>query len=209
MDDRTPAGLVRMDLTLLERRAFYEDAARAAAFATHQIQRYASTNPALAADAAWAASDTLHLAARILRNPHLRRAADTYDRAARMPYGRVPAPTPAGNALRTAARLMAMAGIITDHDTLTALLAITALIQLADAIARLRAAQRYPAQAEAARTATGQLTDAEAALPADQINLGLTGFAPNGVRPNQVTPGGNSPGPDVAPDRPRPNRPHL
>ena len=36
----------------------------------------------------------------------LHRAADAYDRAARQPYGRVPAPTPAGNQLRHAARLL-------------------------------------------------------------------------------------------------------
>lgn len=34
----------------------------------------------------------------------LRRAADDYDRAARQPWGRIPAPTPAGNQLRHAAR---------------------------------------------------------------------------------------------------------
>ena len=40
-------------------------------------------DPAEAADAAWAAADMLHVAARALRDPHLRCAADSYDRAAR------------------------------------------------------------------------------------------------------------------------------
>ncbi|MEO3829353.1 hypothetical protein [Actinomadura sp. B10D3] len=99
------------DLTTEERQAFYDDAARAAAHATAQIRRSLATNPFAAQDACWAASDTLHAAAEATGNRHLRRAADTYDRAARAPYGRIPQPTPAGNALRTAARPIA------DHAT--------------------------------------------------------------------------------------------
>jgi hypothetical protein len=40
------------------------------------------TDRAGGADAAWAAADTLHMAARALRSPALRQAADAYDRAA-------------------------------------------------------------------------------------------------------------------------------
>ena len=40
------------------------------------------------ADAAWAAADTLHAAAAALGSRVLRQAADSYDRAARAPYGR-------------------------------------------------------------------------------------------------------------------------
>ena len=55
-----------------------------------------------AADAAWATSDTLHVAAAVLGSRILRQAADAYDRAARSPYGRVPQPTLAGNQLEHA-----------------------------------------------------------------------------------------------------------
>ena len=61
-----------------------------------QIRHLAATNPAAAADAAWAAADTLHAAAAALRSRVLRQVADSYDRAARAPYGRIPSPTPAG-----------------------------------------------------------------------------------------------------------------
>ena len=56
------------------------------------------------ADAAWAATDTLHAAAQALRSPMLRCAAVGYDRAARAPFGRVPSRTRKGDQLRAAAR---------------------------------------------------------------------------------------------------------
>ena len=94
-------------LTAADRHAVWEHAARVAAEATAQIRAMAGTNPAAAADAAWAASDTLHAAAAALGSDVLRQAADAYDRAARAQYGRIPAPSPAGNQLRQAARLIA------------------------------------------------------------------------------------------------------
>src|SRR5882672_248389 len=54
---------------------------RVATEATAQIR----ANPAAAADAAWAASDTLHVAAAALGSSILRQAADAYDHAARAP----------------------------------------------------------------------------------------------------------------------------
>jgi len=56
-----------------------------AADATAQIHALVGTDPAAAADAAWAASDTLHTAAAALGSRVLRQAADAYDRAARAP----------------------------------------------------------------------------------------------------------------------------
>ena len=70
----------------------------------------AGDDPGAAADAAWATSDTLHAAAAALGSRILRQAADAYDRAARAPYGRTPAPTPAGDGLRRAARLLSAYG---------------------------------------------------------------------------------------------------
>ncbi|MGI8333605.1 relaxase/mobilization nuclease domain-containing protein [Actinomadura scrupuli] len=148
------------DFTHEERQAFYNDAAGAAAYATAQLRRYLAFNPHAAQDACWAASDTLHVAARALRNPHLRKAADAYDRAARAPYGRIPKPTPAGNGLRTAARLMAMAGLIGDQNTVAILMLVTNLITLIDTIAQLRQTQQRAAQATAARTAADHLRNA-------------------------------------------------
>ena len=62
--------------------------------AAEHIRRCAYTDPAAAADAAWAAADTLHVAARALRNPVLRCAADAYDRAARAAVRPHPRPQP-------------------------------------------------------------------------------------------------------------------
>src|SRR5258708_34343075 len=92
--------------------------AREAAAATEHIRRCARSDPRQAADAAWAAADTLHIAAQVLQNPQLRRAADSYDRAARAQYGRIPCRTPAGSQLRAAARLMALFGDINGSVTL-------------------------------------------------------------------------------------------
>ena len=64
------------------------------------IRRCADSDPAGAADAAWAAADTLHVAARALHSPALRRAADSYGRAARACYGRIPSASREGNRLR-------------------------------------------------------------------------------------------------------------
>jgi hypothetical protein len=86
----------------------------------------------------------------------LRQAADTYDRAARVPYGRIPRPTPAGNSLRRAARLLATTTAVTD-DTLALVTLVTRLAALAEAVAELRFAQRRAAQAAAARHAAKQL----------------------------------------------------
>ena len=76
--------------------------------------------PDSAADAAYAASDVLHVAA-ALGSRTLRRAADDCDRAARQPYGRIPSPTPAGNQLRHAARLISAYAYLTQDRTLTPL----------------------------------------------------------------------------------------
>ena len=78
------------ELTAEERNAVWDHATRAAADAAAQIRSLAWTDPAAAADAAWATSDTLHVAAAVLGSRILRQAADAYDRAARSPYGRIP-----------------------------------------------------------------------------------------------------------------------
>jgi len=143
--------------TAAERDAIYGHAAHQAARAAEHIRHCAHGDPGQAADAAWAAADTLHIAARALGSRVLRHAADAYDRAARTPYGRTPHRTRDGDALRTAARVMALTATITGDTTLAAIALIAKLAALAAAVAELRQAQQHAAQAAAARTAAEHL----------------------------------------------------
>jgi hypothetical protein len=149
----SPTGV----FTAAERSAVYEHAARAARDAAQQIRHHAATDPGAAADAAWAAADTLHAAASALGNPELRRAADAYDHAARCAHGRLPRPTLTGNSLRTAGRILSAAAIATGDPVLAQLRLILQLAALTEAVIDLRAAQRHAAQAAAARTAAERL----------------------------------------------------
>ncbi len=143
--------------TATERNAIYRHASRQAVAAAEHVRRCSATDPGAAADAAWAAADTLHIAARVLRNPALRCAADTYGRAARAPYGRTPRRTRNGEQLRTAARLMALIDDVTGDPTLAFVVLIANLVALAAAVADLRQAQQHAAQAAAARQAAQHL----------------------------------------------------
>lgn len=143
--------------TAPQRDAIYRHAARQAAAATEHIRRCAMTDPAAAADAAWAAADALHVAARALRNRHLRCAADSYDRAARAPYGRIPWRSRDGDQLRRTARMIALGGNLAEDTTLMAIALMAQLAALAVAVAELRQAQQHAAQAAAARTAAAHL----------------------------------------------------
>jgi len=147
--------------TAPERDAIYAHAARQAQIAAEHIRRCAAGDPGQAADAAWATADTLHTAARALGNPGLRRAADSYDRAARAGYGRIPRASRDGRQLRGAARLMALTGSgLSAGTTLATVTLIANLVALAVAVAELREAQRHAAQASAARAAASHLHDA-------------------------------------------------
>ncbi len=143
--------------TVPERNAIFEHAARQARAAAEHIRCSARSDPPAAAGAAWAAADTLHIAARALRSPELRRAADSYDRAARARHGRIPRATREGNQLRAAARLMTLAGQITGDTTLVTVALVANLVALAAAVAELREAQQHAARAAAARAAVSQL----------------------------------------------------
>ncbi|MGH3218506.1 MAG: hypothetical protein ACRDPY_07215 [Streptosporangiaceae bacterium] len=155
-------------LTAEERNAAWDHATRAAADAAAQIRAMARTDPAAAADAAWAASDTLHVAAAVLGSRILRRAADAYDRAARPPYGHIPPPSPAGNRLREAARLLSAFACLTGDHSMTCIVLITRLAALAEAVAELRDAQRNAAQAVAASATAEQLYAAARPAPPAQ-----------------------------------------
>jgi hypothetical protein len=140
-----------------EQNAIFDHAARQARLAAEHLRLAARGDPGTGADAAWAAADALRVAARVLNNPELRCAADSYDRAARAQFGRIPHATDAGKQVRAAARLMAVAGRTTGEATLFAVALIANLADLALAVAELRQAQRHATQAAAARAAASHL----------------------------------------------------
>jgi hypothetical protein len=203
----------RNPLTAADRSAWWDHAARVAAEAAAQIR----TDPAAAADTAWATSDALHVAAAALGSRILRQAADAYDRAARAPYGRIPAPTPAGNGLRQAARAMSAFAYLTSDRTLMPVILITRLAALAEAVAGLRESQQRAAQAAAALAAAERLH--AAARPAlatrpHAASLAATSFpgSPVPLRPAEPAPGQHgadqpAPRPVRRPGPPRPRGP--
>ena len=143
-----------------ERDTIYQHASRQAARAAEHIRHCSYSDPAAAADAAWAAADTLHVAARALRSPVLRCEADAYDRAARAGHGRIPRRSHEGDRLRATARLLAMAGDVAGDATLLTAALVANLAALAAAVAELRQAQQHAAQAAAARLAAEHMNTA-------------------------------------------------
>jgi hypothetical protein len=198
----------------------WEHAARAADDAATQIRLLAGSDPAAAADAAWAAGDTLHVAAAALGSRILRQAADAYDRAARAPYGRIPRPSPAGNRLRQAARLISAFAFVSGDHSLSQIALITRLAALAEAVCVLRQSQQRAAQAASALTAAQRLHAAAGAAvgparrehtPAQSAAaLASAGF-PLPSRPSppdSPAPGTRRPGPaDAQPPRRRSHKP--
>jgi hypothetical protein len=159
------AGADRFGLTPDERRRVWEQASAAAARATAQITASAATDPGRAADAAWAASDFLAAAGRVVegrRGGPLSAAAEQYDRAAREMFSTVPAPTPAGHGLRAAGRLLLATRVAKPSETRQLLMLLAHLTALADAVTRLREIQQRAAQASAARAAAEQLREVHA-----------------------------------------------
>ena len=157
--DRVPPGShqPRPHLTAAERDAIWDHAARTAWEARDRIRLCTATDPAAASDAAWAASDALHAAAAVLRSRVLRQAADSYARAARVPYARTPQPTTAGSSLRQAARLMARAPFTGQHPSAAHTGLVGQLAALVETVTELRRAQQHAAQAAAARRAAEYL----------------------------------------------------
>jgi hypothetical protein len=103
------------------------------------------------------AADVLTVTARHvedLRRGPLHDAAEAFDRATRVPYGRSPPRSNRGDALRAMARLLRVVGNLNDDETLVAMLRlILTLSLLADALAEIRDLQHRSHQARAARTA--------------------------------------------------------
>ena len=154
-----PASPASPAAALLDHAAATAICQHAAAVADDADPRLRDAPPGQAADIARAAADILYAAADATGNRDLRAAADGFGRAARAPWGPVPAPTPPGNVLRTAAYLItATAPGPTRRLTRHALT--RALAGLAAELARLRHAQQRLRQADAARTAAVALTAA-------------------------------------------------
>ena len=211
-------------LTPDEADALWEYAARTAADAAARIRHYTATgNPAAAADAASAAADTLHTAAAALGSRTLRRAADDYDRAARQPWGRIPVPTPVGNQLRHAARLISAYAYLTGDRALTPVVLLVRLAALVEAVAKLRESQQRAAQAAAALRAARHLRTAtrlpgrpavpttppapKPSRPHPDTVAGLAQLSfPSPARPRRPAPGKPGPGPHQPPP---PRRPPL
>jgi len=118
------------------------------------------SDPAQAADAAWAASDFLAAAARVIggrRGSALHSAAEDYDRAARLAWGRLPDPSPAGSGVRAASGLLAAARLVRRPETAQMLALLAQLAVLAEAVGRMRTEQDRAVQAAAARRAAEQI----------------------------------------------------
>jgi len=161
----------------------------------------AAPGTAQAEDMAWAAADVLYTAADAAGDPELRRAADAFGRAARPPWGRIPAPSPGGSALRTAAYLMAKPVTGGTRRRMIRVALTDALAGLAGAVADMRAAQSRLAQAAAARQAAARLTGTGAAAAGAGLAGAETAGPPLTVRPAAPRP--PRPGPGRRP-RPRP-----
>jgi len=150
----------RHRLTAEDRTRIWEQATAAAARATEQVRAAAGTDQRAAADAAWAASDFLSAAARVVegrRGGPLTAAAAQYDRAARELWGRIPAPSQAGQGLRAASVLLASGRFVGRGENTQLLALLAQLAALSDSVTRLRENQDRAAQAAAARSAAEQL----------------------------------------------------
>ncbi len=201
----------RFGLTQTERLRIWKQATLAAARASEHIAASVTNDPAGAADAAWAASDFLTAAGRVVegrRGGPLTEAAQTYDQAARELHGKVPAPTSAGTGLRAAGRLLLSAQVAQRSETKQLLALMAQLSALTDAVTRLREAQDRAGQARAARQAAQALRAVTARYAGAGVPLvGAASPVPastglGGGRPHE--PDANRPG--QAPSAPGPRR---
>ena len=146
-------------LTGDEAERVWREAERIVRDAADRITADAGSDPDAAADAAWAAGDTLAAAAagEGEAGGPLTDAAEAFDRAGRESYRRVPARTDTGTALRSAARMIALLTPGTRQPAAQLAALTVALAALAAAVADLRAAQQRLHQAEAARASAERL----------------------------------------------------
>jgi hypothetical protein len=210
----TSPAPARAPLTAAERAAAWDQALRAVDAATAHIGAMTTGDRDSAADAAWAAAGTMHVAAALLGSRVLRQAADAYDRAARPPWARIPPPTPAGSSLRSAARLLAALAYVTGDPVLRPAVLVARLAALAEAVAAVRESQQRAVQAASALSAARclqavvQPATTPVTWPTASTAAGLagTGFPamPGPVPQAPATPPPRGPAPPTA--RPAPRR---
>lgn len=178
--------------TRVDRNAAWSQAIDATRQATEYLRSCEADSPG-AADIAWATADVLRVTARRLGGDPkglLRRAADAYDRAARVPYGRIPSST-AGNGLRAVARILANTSTEDDRITRAVATLLHQLAELADAITRLRMAEQRPpgsvAAAECASRCAMHTSDPSKVprLPVGRNTYGTWQPSRFGKRPNR------------------------
>ncbi len=151
------AGRQARSCTAAERDAIFRHATQRASEAAALVRWCAGTDPAQAADAAYAAADVLRVAAQLTGSRVLHQAASAYDRAARAPFGRMPRHTMVGNQLRGAARLLALTGRCTGRDASQLAILAVRLARVVEAVGELRIAQRHAEQTAACRRAAERL----------------------------------------------------
>ncbi len=201
------AGEGRHRLTGEERTRIWEQATAAAARASEQVRAAGVTDPHGAADAAWAASDFLAAAARVVEGRSggpLTAAAGEYDRAARELWGRVPTPSQAGQGLRAASVLLTSARFVGRNENKQLLALLAQLAVLIDAVTRLREGQDRSAQAAAARRAAEGLRLTSAQQVSAQA--GAPTATATQARPTGLSFDRDRPGPGPATDTPRRSR---
>jgi hypothetical protein len=151
-------------LAPLEQATIYEQAAAQIRAAAGQICQ--GRDPVAASATAYAASDTLTAAARLVegdRRGPLHRAAEAVDRATRVPYRRRLPPTRHADGLRAMSRVLRLAGDLSGDQSMAAMRRlIVELSLLAAAVAELRETQQRVHQARAARAAARLLQTARA-----------------------------------------------
>lgn len=156
----------------------YNYAARVAHWAARELTARRRGGP----DIAWAAADLLHAAAEATGNPELRRSADMFGRAARVPWGRVPTPSAGGLMLRTAAYALAACRPSGRHGSALRTL-VYSLVRLAHTVAWLRRERCRELQAAAASEAAVHLR-----ATADAVAITATvGQAPSRRRPQATS----------------------
>ena len=206
---RTGAPPGPADFTGADATDIFSYAAAAAAEAARQVR--AAPGSDQAADIAWAAADVLTAAAEATGSTELARAADSFSRAARASWGRIPAPSPPGSELRTAAYLLTACIPAGSRRRTDRLALVRALAGLAIAVAEMRDAQRRLLQAAAARRAAADLAAAAATGPDPAevpVRLAPADFPgpPVTVRPAMARPGRVRGPRRPAPPGPRPTR---
>jgi len=195
-----PVRTDRFGLTEMERLRIWKQATLAAGRASEHIAASVASDPSGAADAAWAASDFLAAAGRVVegrRGGLLTEAAQTYDQAARELHGKVPVPTAAGTGLRAAGRLLLSAQVAQPSETRQLLALMAQLSALTDAVTRLREAQDRAGQARAARQAAEALRAVTARYASPGVPLVGAAPASSGLGSGRAEPARlYGPGPD-------------